>query len=339
MKQIKVSVIVPVYNVEEYLAECLESLESQSLKEIEVIIVNDGSTDESGKIAQNYSDKNRNFKLIERENGGLSAARNTGIENAKGKYVYFLDSDDYLVETALEELYQKAETDNLDVLKFSAYVFWNHSKELIWTESNNDGYKYRGEYAGVFKGTEMLEQLILNQETHFCSCCLIFTKRDIVDCNHLRFCEGIIHEDNLFHWQLLSLSKRVGVLNKPLYCRRYREGSITQVPDWYNKMRSMCVIVNSCEQFLSNYPECEDEATIYYIKGFVENFIISWNKLPLKIRYGSEVKSYVQQIKKAAKKFGCGGKVWLFGFNIYLYSLYYWIVNGPYQTLKVRLKR
>ena len=104
MNQIAVSVVVPIYNVEPYLEDCLVSLEKQTFKNIEVILVNDGSPDKSGEIAKRYADKNSNFTLIERENGRLSAARNEGIEKAVGKYIYFLDSDDYILENTLEIL-------------------------------------------------------------------------------------------------------------------------------------------------------------------------------------------------------------------------------------------
>ncbi len=94
LNRIKVSVIVPIYNVKDYLADCLDSLERQTIDSIEVIMVNDGSTDGSEVIAATYSDRNSNFKLVNRDNGGLSAARNTGLEYVTGEYVYFLDGDD-----------------------------------------------------------------------------------------------------------------------------------------------------------------------------------------------------------------------------------------------------
>lgn len=246
-----VSVIVPVYNVERYLDACLISLERQTLKDIEVILVNDGSTDKSKKIAQTYADRNENFRLVDRENGGLSAARNTGLEYAVGKYVYFIDSDDYLQNTALEELYQRAETDKLDVLKFGAYSFEDgNDEEMEW-----EFYKYKNDYSGVYTGIQFLKRMRECREQGFPSCCMIFTRRDVIEKNSLLFYEGIIHEDNLFYWELMAVSTRVSVLNKPLYCRRYRKGSITTTPQYYNKWRSLVLGAAAAEQFYRDHVE------------------------------------------------------------------------------------
>ena len=112
MKEVKrpvVSVVVPVYNTEPFLAECLHSLEKQTLTDIEIILVNDGSTDNSGRLLREYAGKDARFVYVEQENQGLSAARNTGMEHASGHYLAFLDSDDWLVPNATELLVQKAE--------------------------------------------------------------------------------------------------------------------------------------------------------------------------------------------------------------------------------------
>ena len=116
----QLSIIVPVYNVADYLAKCLDSLLAQDLpqNEYEIIVVNDGSTDNSGEIAQQYADKYANITLINQGNQGLSGARNTGIKCAKGDYIQFVDSDDYLEENVLGGLLKQVEKDNLDVLRF-----------------------------------------------------------------------------------------------------------------------------------------------------------------------------------------------------------------------------
>ena len=158
MEKIAVSVIVPIYNVAPWLEDCLTSLEKQTLKNIEVILVNDGSTDGSREIAARYAQRNGNFTLIDRENGGLSAARNTGLDRARGEYVYFLDSDDYLVENALEILYTKASQENLDVLIFSAYTFTDGCEDFRWDRE----YRYTGDYSGVYRGIDALGMVMKN---------------------------------------------------------------------------------------------------------------------------------------------------------------------------------
>ena len=116
----KLSIIVPVYNVADFLTKCLESLLAQDLpqNEYEIIVVNDGSTDNSGEIAQQYADKYANIKLINQANQGLSGARNTGIKHAKGEHIQFVDSDDYIEENVLGGLMKQVEQEDLDVLRF-----------------------------------------------------------------------------------------------------------------------------------------------------------------------------------------------------------------------------
>ena len=116
MKKIKVSIIVPVYNVEEYLARCLDSLVNQSLKDIEIIVVNDGSPDNSQKIIDNYCKKYKNIKSFIKKNGGLSDTRNFGIKKSHGDYLIFIDSDDYVKETMLEKMWNVAINKNVDIV-------------------------------------------------------------------------------------------------------------------------------------------------------------------------------------------------------------------------------
>ena len=118
-----VSIIIPVYNVESYLAECLDSACNQTLKNIEIICINDGSTDNSLNILQEYEKRDNRISIISQDNRGASRARNIGIQHAKGKYIYFLDSDDYLAHDALEMLVNTMETGNLELLLFNANVF------------------------------------------------------------------------------------------------------------------------------------------------------------------------------------------------------------------------
>ena len=119
MKEVKrpvVSVVVPVYNTEPFLAECLHSLEKQTLTDIEIILVNDGSTDNSGRLLREYAGKDARFVYVEQENQGLSAARNTGMEHASGHYLAFLDSDDWLAENALQVLCAIAAKTRTDIV-------------------------------------------------------------------------------------------------------------------------------------------------------------------------------------------------------------------------------
>ena len=297
---IKISVIVPVYNVKSYIAECLESLVRQSVSEIEVIIVDDGSTDGSGEIAQEYADKYDYFRLIRQENGGLSAARNTGIEHANGEYIYFLDSDDYLTDHALETLYDIASEKQLDVLKFVAYSFSDEESEPEWS----DDYKYKGIYDGVYSGQEILQLFIDNGDTGYPNCGLIFTKREIIEANHLRFERGIIHEDNLFHWKLLALSQRVAVYNQTLHCRRYRPGSIVTTPNYEKKLWSMYRSAVEAEHFLMQHVDLDGETTDYYINFYIDQFIGAWKQTGRERQRRDDIRGYVDELKPISRKHG-----------------------------------
>lgn len=124
---IKVSIIVPVYNVEKYIHKCLDSLVNQTLKELEFIFVNDGSPDSSSKIIKEYAKKDKRIKLLNKENGGQATARNLGLEHAKGEYIAFLDSDDYVKENMYETLYNRAKKDNLDIVICNNYLVYKDS--------------------------------------------------------------------------------------------------------------------------------------------------------------------------------------------------------------------
>lgn len=124
MDEVSVSVIIPAYNVEKYIAECVGSAQNQTLKEIEIICVNDGCSDNTMQIVNTMALKDKRIKIVNKMNEGQSSARNTGIKEARGTYVLFLDSDDYILPETLEELYIQAVTNDLDCVYFDANVFF-----------------------------------------------------------------------------------------------------------------------------------------------------------------------------------------------------------------------
>lgn len=126
-----VSIIVPIYNVEQYLTECLDSLVNQTLRDIEIICVNDGSPDHSADIVRRYMHLDARITLIEQENRGLSGARNTGLRVAKGEYVYFMGSDDWLEADAMDICYNVAKKDRIDVVFFDAQVFKDGVEDAV----------------------------------------------------------------------------------------------------------------------------------------------------------------------------------------------------------------
>ena len=153
---INVSVIIPVYNVEKYLVDCLESVIQQSMREIEIICVNDGSTDSSYDILSEYADKDPRILILNKENKGLSAARNTGLRKASGKYILFLDSDDYLSSPdILESLCKKADKEELDQLYFDAKVVFENENVKAANSNYITYYQRKKNYTDILSGKEL----------------------------------------------------------------------------------------------------------------------------------------------------------------------------------------
>lgn len=220
-----VSIIVPIYNVEQYLAECLESLVNQTLQDIEIICVNDGSPDNSADIVRKYMQADSRIKLIEQENRGLSGARNTGLKIARGEYIYFMDSDDWLESNAMDVCYQAAVTEGVDVVFFDALAF---KDEVDVKDSINDydrspslkNLSYR-----KLSAKSMFLRLVLTGAMRP-PVWLNFIRRDLLVKNNLDFKEGLIHEDELFTPQLYALANTMMYIPRMFFHRRVRQGSI-----------------------------------------------------------------------------------------------------------------
>ena len=224
-KEYKVSVIIPVYNVERYLSECLDSVLQQSLCDIELICVNDGAEDGSLSILQEYASKNTNFTLLSQDNWGLSVARNTGVEFAKGKYLYFLDSDDKLCLEALEKLYKKSEENKLDVLYFDAESFFENEKVREENKGYENYYRRHGNYETVVGGKTLFVKMVENNE-YRTSVQLHFINKNYYDQQQLSFVPGLLHEDNIFSFECMLNAERVAHIREALFLRRIRANSI-----------------------------------------------------------------------------------------------------------------
>ena len=233
---LKVSVIIPVFNVEKYVEECLRSVLHQSLRDIEIICVDDGSNDNSLKIVEQIAREDNRIRIICQENQGLSATRNNALKIAKGEYVMFLDSDDLLVWCTLEHLYRKAKYYDLDDIFCGASIFFD-PVELY--KGNNpykrvDMYNFKGNYPEPVSGRELLKKMTGIGDFKSSVCIRLF-KQSFLQENKLLFHEGIIHEDEIFTVHSLNVAKRSWIHNEPLYLRRIRPDSImTREKSWKN---------------------------------------------------------------------------------------------------------
>ncbi len=221
----KVSIIVPVYNVEKYLSTCLDSLINQTLQDIEIICVNDATPDGCQMILEEYAAKDKRISIYQHSrNRGLSAARNTGLEQAEGAYVYFMDSDDILELNAMELCYQTAKEKYVDIVMFDAISFCEEGCNIAPNNYSRVDALQESMLKPLYS-TNMLEKL-LNTGTFSSSACLVFIKRDLLMQFGLRFEEGLLHEDELFTPQLFVLAKQIIYVPNRFFHRRVRQGSI-----------------------------------------------------------------------------------------------------------------
>ena len=210
-----ISVIIPVYNVEEYLEECLESVINQTFSDLEIICVNDGSTDNSLSILEKYSQKDKRIKIINKPNGGLSSARNAGLEVATSEFISFLDSDDYLDTNTYEKIAPHL-TKDIDLLCFGLETFNDFSEEQRYI----DKLYYRIKFLGKHKINDKIRF-----DTNVSVCCKVFRKK-IIDQYKLRFREGSHFEDYHFYWCYVFLIKNVYFIKDLFYKYRRRNASI-----------------------------------------------------------------------------------------------------------------
>ncbi|CIX14089.1 glycosyl transferase family protein [Streptococcus pneumoniae] len=218
----KITVIVPVYNVENYLRKCLDSIITQTYKNIEIVVVNDGSTDASGEICKEFAEMDHRITYIEQENAGLSAARNTGLNNMSGNYVTFVDSDDWIELDYVETLYKKITEYQADIAVGNYYSF-NESEGMFYFHISGDSY-----YEKVYDNVSIFENLYETQEMR--SFALISAWGKLYKARlfeQLRFDIGKLGEDGYLNQKVYLLSEKVIYLNKSLYAYRIRKGSLS----------------------------------------------------------------------------------------------------------------
>ncbi|WP_105128767.1 glycosyltransferase [Streptococcus suis] len=226
VKEELVSVIVPVYNVEKYLSQCLDSIIHQTYKNLEIILVNDGSTDGSGKICDDYAAKDGRIKVIHQENGGLSDARNKGLDLMTGQFVTFVDSDDYLENNCIHTLYTYACTCKTDISIGKFIEFEENTSQFLFHNHLNNGNKIE-----FLTGDQCLER----HHKYFLSIFVTAWAKlyrtslfnDSNPCKKIRYPLGVLHEDQYTTHKLFFKSNKIVFVNDYLYVYRVRENSIT----------------------------------------------------------------------------------------------------------------
>lgn len=208
----KVSIIIPVYNVEDYVSECINSVVAQSYQNLEIILINDGSTDRSGEICKTIAKHDNRIIYLEKNNGGLSSARNYGLTKATGDFIFFLDSDDYLLENAIELLIREQKRSNSDIV---SSAFCMQKKEKGSTSPCKDTIFISGDNSLFFL------QNITNQA------CAKLYKKELFE--NIFYPIGLHYEDIATTFKLYDKAQKVSYTEKGLYCYRIRPGAITHI--------------------------------------------------------------------------------------------------------------
>lgn len=254
----KVSVVIPVYNVKPYLERCVNSVLRQTYKDLEIILVDDGSTDGSGELCDDMATRDQRICVIHQENQGLSGARNTGIQQATGEYVIFLDSDDeWLLDDGLEMLTKNCD-DDTDLLIFKAVDIWNKDRQSYTSDYDVETISGLGDAQAVFS------HLIQTQQFR-ASACILLVRRSILVTNELFFPLGLISEDVYWDMLLWQHINKVKILNYDFYGYYHRESSISSTAsirvnhsydiiftDWKEQCQLGCVNATAIRNYLAN---------------------------------------------------------------------------------------
>ena len=274
---VTISIVAPVYGVEKYIHQFLDSIEKQTLREIEVILVDDGSPDNCPQILDEFVQKDSRYKVIHQKNAGVSMARNAGLAQATGKYVYIVDSDDWLVENALEELWNEAERTNADLIYGDYYLEKEGRTELIHIFDKN----FQSENVKTIKtmhcavNNNDLSSPVKCQEfdriNHFGGApWRTLIRKSLIDNNQLKYDPYVkgLGDDILFMLHVYEYVKKVSYIQKPIYHYRIMELSYSQ---GYKKniLESYELIFDRMEKYLNDYNKDKDYWNGYYFRVLI----------------------------------------------------------------------
>lgn len=318
----KFSVILPIYKVEKYLQECVDSILGQTYTDFEVILVDDGSPDSCPQICDEYAAKYTRVKVIHKINGGLASARNAGLEVAQGDYICYVDSDDYLIDNkVLERLAEKTES-KPDIV---------HYKFVEWFESDGHVAPCYFDYNVPTKDRSLAEVYcdLIDKDAYYNSAWSKIIRRSLLMDNNIRFEEGIVGEDNEWYYHVVMVAKKLVLLDEPLYVYRRRSGSITTSATEKN-LRDQLHVLDKWEKILLT---AENDARAQVVWGSLAKQFCS-----AVILYAGlyNVDCYMPELKKKSYmlKYSCNKRVVIFRWAIRLLGL-----KGFIQVLRKYRKK
>ena len=282
-----ISIIVPVYNVEEYLEECLDSIKNQTFTDIEAILVNDGSTDGSKRICECYCEQDNRFKLINQENQGQSVARNNGVAASIGEFITFVDSDDVVKEDMLEQLMKQMTTENIDIVEC---WYTNNEQELKPKTKDNIDIVFRGD------AKEALVSLCKDNVVRLNPVAKLFRREVIIN---FPFLEGFIYEDVYSGISILKQIRNMVKINYTGYYYRVRPGS-TMNRQFTSKNLDLFTICDKVEKYYG-----EDKEALSYIYRRLFNLVLM-HVIDYHIfegnTYEEKYRNYLNRYAKTSKK-------------------------------------
>lgn len=337
MKNINLSIIIPVYNTANYLIECLDSILSLNIPNYEVIIINDGSIDNSEEIIIEYQEIYPQISYYYQVNKGQGAARNFGLDKAVGEYIYFMDSDDKINSDAFINVYNQLNNQNLDAIFFDGKSFYDEE----FQNDNEDDYELpqyvRSRSYGDFEnGNELMVQLVQNHEFYVQPCLYIF-RRSVLEMREVKYPEGIKHEDEYFSTILMLQIGRCKHINLEVFLRRIRKNStmtdhsyqgrsddLARVSEMLNVYMEKYGFVNEMNKFalLKRLEEIYRAGLDYYLKSSKnkerKDSFHRLNKIARKYRYYS-IKTFIVRI---------------FGTNKIMYNKFFYLKDKIYKIYK-----
>lgn len=281
------SIVVPVYNVETYLKQCVDSILVQTFTDFEVILVDDGSKDESPRICDEYAEEDGRVQVIHKPNGGLSDARNVGTARANGKYIVYIDSDDYYSEpTFLEKLYDRAIKTEADVICYKFQKYYEKNKEFSkcpFSCPEIENYKTLAERVNY----------MVKRDAFYCSAWSKCFKREIVENNNINFEKGLLGEDQEWYYHILCYIKSIEFIDEVFVVYRQRDNSITS--SWRIQNLRDCVYI--VEKWSKKIPEINIDseykrALLNSIAKLYCNLLIAYSRFD-----NLEKKQYFSKIK------------------------------------------
>lgn len=312
MGEVKISVVVPIYNVQSYLERCIESIQNQTFKELEILLIDDGSTDQSGAIANYYAEKDSRIKVIHKKNGGLSDARNRGMQIATGEYIFFLDSDDWIALDTLEVLLDNIQSYDADIAVCGFYYAYDTS---LWIDKR---YWSTKQDRWLFNNEDAMKALIENTQIKNFAWGKLYKREMIQD---IPFKKGVLFEDIFWQHQVFARSKRCIYIQEPKCYYYQRDNSI--VGHFNIKKLDMLRGLKIRHQFIQRYYPQFVEASWYAIsKAYLEYYVLLFlNRHTIRDHtYSRKIKIYINKHYATFKHCSTNDKA--LKFNLQLFHLH-----------------